>query len=1543
MTPTINIYRADGTVLMEAVVTKDAAARESLMTEDCIELRWSAAGYSVLPEGAYITDDAGERYRLLRPYYPSQKNELRCDYSPEFLSRVMCWSAVPLFFYTYAADGVTITSREAEWSLTATPATFMSYLARVIEAETGERWTVTVSDDIKQTTASVTFQSTDVLSGLNAIASAFGTEWRADKKSNTLHLGAASYGDPIRLEVGNNVGVPSTTASREEYGNRYYVLGSSRNITQSYEGANVNNLVTRRLTLDPDKYPGGYIDTRPGLTKSEIVPRYLTFDNIYPRSALVAYDVRCRLVYRMNESSDKIQIGATATGDPIYDQYAIWYFKAKDKTTGKQYLFDSADLIERQTLSVSFLGGALTGRDFELTYHDSAKVVNTSDGTPLQVDKGDFEINFVEEGGYIIPAVTALVPADGDALTLFNIKMPTEYHASAYLELEAAALKEINRRNRDLNNYEVQSNAVMFYDDDPGLTVGRKVVFVNVDGQEVFTRVLSIVRKLDRPCEQTITLGNEVVKGAMSEIKDNVVNANTNLAVISQLQELNTAFTQAYTRAQQQMIEGFARMSQIWKLDEDGNVYTERNVYSYGDMVSGGKSDGLGGAGGVGGALNLFDLLDVELSDRVNGDLIAWNGAKWTNIRWSDIKPDLTGYATEAWVKSQGYLTQHQSLAGYATQTWVEGKGYALASDLGGYLPLTGGTLTGPLTMGGDASHRIYFKDADHFIELDEDGNFHFSHNVYSDGDMVSGGWQTPGEGGAPVVGALSDLTDVQLAGLAVGDLIQWNGTDWVNVKASELGIGMSVDLSNVMCGVSLDKTGDFDADALSDQYVIYDPTGDMRNGSGAWTHFPGVKPNGGFTLINLKEGIYKKQLYTEYDSNRLYIRNEHWDAATSGHVWSAWDSFALMSDLGKYVTLDTTQTITGAKTFSATLRTTSFAQIGVGKTHYIQMGGGSNGYVWIDCVQNNVMVNNIMMYPTYTYFGKNIKAPAFVKDGGTSSQFLKADGSVDGNTYLTSHQSLDYINVLDTRDTATTTTNSRRLTAHFKRNNAISLSDGGDFAGLLHLQPWGDASGGSAYELVFTVNGNLWMRSGAIGSAWGGWRKFLNTGNIGLAPNATFSSYVAAIGCRIAVRFGDTNSYGAMRPYDTVLDVGNGSYARFFRLMHNRQDGNLRFQGSTNADSTSTAAWGTERTLLDTVNYAGLIDARYVKKAGDTMTGNLTLPRLNITGTASSTAYLTSDSSSNCFFNINNKSLLVLESTSSINAIRSSRALGGTVSLGDSTTRWSNVYSVSGDFSGVLTALRIVTTGENRFSIGEYADPTVGISSALKINGVLSQSGGNVLLCTKSGNVGIGTTSPAYKLDVTGTIYATNAITCTYIGMSNSTTNPYLVMVLNNRRWYAQLYQDRMYLGVGVDKGVYIDINGNLFSPGDQVSASSSDRRLKQRFAVEDYTARIMRLGAVMDYEWSDKARALDPGKYDAVRHSSVVWQRACKVGIPGFCGVDGRGYGFVNWLNKDYQASLLGAVQETIRTVRRHDDEIRQLHRHIGELEVIVNNKCA
>ena len=46
--------------------------------------------------------------------------------------------------------------------------------------------------------------------------------------------------------------------------------------------------------------------------------------------------------------------------------------------------------------------------------------------------------------------------------------------------------------------------------------------------------------------------------------------------------------------------------------------------------------------------------------------------------------PSLIGYATEKWVKSQGYLTEHQSLDGYATEVWVNGQGFVKQEDLAG-------------------------------------------------------------------------------------------------------------------------------------------------------------------------------------------------------------------------------------------------------------------------------------------------------------------------------------------------------------------------------------------------------------------------------------------------------------------------------------------------------------------------------------------------------------------------------------------------------------------------------------------------------------------------------------------------------------------------------------------------------------------------------------------------------------------------------------------------------------------------------------------
>ena len=82
------------------------------------------------------------------------------------------------------------------------------------------------------------------------------------------------------------------------------------------------------------------------------------------------------------------------------------------------------------------------------------------------------------------------------------------------------------------------------------------------------------------------------------------------------------------------------------------------------------------------------------------------------------------------------------------------------------------------------------------------------------------------------------------------------------------------------------------------------------------------------------------------------------------------------------------------------------------------------------------------------------------------------------------------------------------------------------------------------------------------------------------------------------------------------------------------------------------------------------------VKKSGDTMTGMLTLPTINIKGTASSNAYITADNSTNVFVNSAGKSLMVWDGNE--NTVRSARALAGSVPLGTADVRWSNLYATT-------------------------------------------------------------------------------------------------------------------------------------------------------------------------------------------------------------------------------------------------------------------------
>jgi hypothetical protein len=112
--------------------------------------------------------------------------------------------------------------------------------------------------------------------------------------------------------------------------------------------------------------------------------------------------------------------------------------------------------------------------------------------------------------------------------------------------------------------------------------------------------------------------------------------------------------------------------------------------------------------------------------------------------------------------------------------------------------------------------------------------------------------------------------------------------------------------------------------------------------------------------------------------------------ATNRGALSSAdWITFNAKQPAGNYVTLDTVQTITAQKTF-----TTS----GSSDTMIISHGSGSGFALDVIKAGNNEAIRVTKTSGSgnaMTVIGGNFEAPTIVKTGGTSAQYLMADGSV--------------------------------------------------------------------------------------------------------------------------------------------------------------------------------------------------------------------------------------------------------------------------------------------------------------------------------------------------------------------------------------------------------------------------------------------------------------------------------------------------------------------------------------------------------------------
>lgn len=416
-------------------------------------------------------------------------------------------------------------------------------------------------------------------------------EWHIDYDDEIIYLGKVVFesAEKFELSVGENVGVPSVTESSDGYYNAFAVFGGTRNITQVNDKN--ENVSSGDIRLQLAKGNGlMVIDGSPvqfsvdefsvmDLRADKTIPKFtkvLNFPDIYPSLDTYVYDVRGRKKYVLDPQTNKPIVLRTDEQDNVleYKTFTVWFMRlaycTKNKEADKQainstvkdgvtyYWYDfviTDDLkINGKNLSCSFepnfeegaLSTPLAGRGtngdyvgFELTYHTKSRTSHESDDCStgnFNIKQGDYEIIYQEDNNIIIPTNEeqriipkgkALPTFECNKVVLYNIAMADVYKVSAQEKLLEAAKKDIILALSDTNNYTVKSYPHVFKRQKPRLQIGQSVLLLG-KGQRLDTRVLKLSTNLDFDYIQEITVGNKVIKGAVSQLKEDVQSIITN-------------------------------------------------------------------------------------------------------------------------------------------------------------------------------------------------------------------------------------------------------------------------------------------------------------------------------------------------------------------------------------------------------------------------------------------------------------------------------------------------------------------------------------------------------------------------------------------------------------------------------------------------------------------------------------------------------------------------------------------------------------------------------------------------------------------------------------------------------------------------------------------------------------------------------------------------------------------------------------------------------------------------------------------------------
>lgn len=285
----------------------------------------------------------------------------------------------------------------------------------------------------------------------------------------------------------------------------------------------------------------------------------------------------------------------------------------------------------------------------------------------------------------------------------------------------------------------------------------------------------------------------------------------------------------------------------------------------------------------------------------------------------------------------------------------------------------------------------------------------------------------------------------------------------------------------------------------------------------------------------------------------------------------------------------------------------------------------------------------------------------------------------------------------------------------------------------------------------------------------------------------------------------------------------------------------------------------------------------------------------------------------------------------------------GGTIT-GDLTIN-GNITSKGDVLLGSFSSDNVSLIGNDIFLTADWtlnlsAKESVNINGPIALNNGIQSKGVIRTLIPDTPENGYGTIvnkTLIYSVSPAGIVTSINASGVAMIQSQREVSNTETFPLCLNPRGGA--------VGIGTNNpsSTYkLYVAGTLGVTG-AVSQNISDLRLKTDIDTDvDCLEILLKLGNVFRYRYNGLAVSGRNWLDTTTLHTGIAYQNAVKAMIPDFTGTDEQGYGYVNFLSSDYQATLLGGLIRTalLQKAMQNDvnslkERIRQLEERVAELE--------